>query len=129
METEDIPSRSWYCFTIFPFLSCGSVSVTSIELTSIPKNAIFWHGSSTEFLLFIKKTRFWRRYISVPCKCQLLLRGSHQQNIVQKNNQSYIQFSQQRNENSHQLCEYPWGWSETEAEAKELIEQILLFET
>ena len=66
MEAVDSRSRSWHCYTIFPFFSLGRVSVISIELTSIPKNCIFWHGSSTDFLRFIKKPRFWRRYIRVP---------------------------------------------------------------
>ena len=33
-------------------------------------------------------------------------------------------FSTDKNGNSYQIFEYPWDWSQTEAEAKELIEQI-----
>ena len=53
MEVDDFPSRSWHCFTIFSFFSWGKVSVISMELTFIPKNCIFWHSSSTDFLWFI----------------------------------------------------------------------------
>ena len=55
----------WHCCIIFPFFSCGRVSVISIEFISIPKNCIFWHGSSTDVLWFIRKPRFWIRYIRV----------------------------------------------------------------
>ena len=63
MEVDDFPRESWHCCTIFPFFYCGRVSFISIELISIPKNFIVWHGSSTDFLRFIRKPRFWRRYI------------------------------------------------------------------
>ena len=127
METDEFPSKSWHYFTIFPFFSCGRVSVISTELTPYPKIV---YSDMVRVLAFCDLSKNLKKiYQSVPCKCQLLLRGSHQQNMVQKNNQSYIEFSQQRNGNSHQLREYPWGRSETKAKAKEVVEQILPFET
>ena len=47
------------------FFSCGKVTVISNDLISIPQNCIFWHGSSTEFLRFIRKPRFWKKCIRV----------------------------------------------------------------
>ena len=41
MGADNFPSKFWHCFIIFPFFSCGRVSVISVELISIFKNCIF----------------------------------------------------------------------------------------
>ena len=55
MDTDEFPVNPGIISQFSLFFSCERVSVISTELTSIPKNCIFWHGSNTDFLRFIEK--------------------------------------------------------------------------
>ena len=93
MEADDFHIRSPQS----SLLSLGEGSV-SFLLSWLPYPKIVYSDMFEYwFFAIYQKTQILKKiYQSVPHKCQLFLRRNHQQYIVQKNNQSYIQFSQQR---------------------------------